>query len=107
SSGMESASSMSCARMGLPARTTSGDDRPAVRPGARGRRTSSPPRPHRRRRSAVQGEDKMTQRHELLDPELAAPLEGFLGAVNGGFDLGDIPGARRTIDGVVAAVKAN
>lgn len=49
----------------------------------------------------------MTQRHELLDPELAAPLEGFLGAVNGGFDLGDIPGARRTIDGVVAAVKAN
>src|SRR5690606_7394940 len=49
----------------------------------------------------------MTQRHELLDPELAAPLEGFLGAVNGGFDLGDIAGARRTIDGVVAAVKAN
>ncbi|HEX6994198.1 MAG TPA: alpha/beta hydrolase [Gammaproteobacteria bacterium] len=48
----------------------------------------------------------MTQRQELLDPELATPLEGFLGAVGGGFDLGDVAAARRIVDGVTAAVKA-
>lgn len=48
----------------------------------------------------------MTQRQELLDPELVAPLQGFLGAVGGGFDLGDIAAARRIVDGVIAAVTA-
>ncbi len=48
----------------------------------------------------------MTQPYELLDPELVAPLQGFLGAVGGGFDLRDIPGARRIVDGVIAAVTA-
>lgn len=48
----------------------------------------------------------MTQPKELLDPELAVPLEGFLAATGGGFDLGDVSGARRIVDGVIEAVKA-
>jgi len=48
----------------------------------------------------------MTQPKELLDPELAAPLEGFLGAIGGGFDLADVPAARRIVDGVIEAMKA-
>lgn len=45
-------------------------------------------------------------RLDQLDPELAGPLEGFMGAFGGGFDLGDITAARRTVDDVIAAVKA-
>jgi len=48
----------------------------------------------------------MTERQELLDPELLAPLQGFMSAVGGGFDLGDIAAARRIVDGVIDAVKA-
>lgn len=47
----------------------------------------------------------MTQ-HDRLDPELAGPLQGFMGAFGGGFDLGDIISARRTVDDVIAVVKA-
>ncbi len=48
----------------------------------------------------------MTHSSDLLDPELAAPLQGFLGAIGGGLDFGDVAAARATMDGVIAAVKA-
>lgn len=42
----------------------------------------------------------------LLDPELAAPLQGFIDATGGGLQLRDIPAMRRVVDQMVAAVKA-
>ncbi|HEX7081693.1 MAG TPA: alpha/beta hydrolase [Gammaproteobacteria bacterium] len=48
----------------------------------------------------------MKSPRELLDPELVAPLDGFLEATGGGFDLGDIPRMRELVDGMIAAHKA-
>jgi acetyl esterase/lipase len=68
----------------LKVRTTSGDDRCG--------------RPPEKRR--------MTQSAAHLDPELAGPLQGFLDAIGGGFDLGDIPATRHMVTGLIAAVNA-
>lgn len=46
--------------------------------------------------------DPMTR----LDPELVAPLTGFLEAIGGGFDLSDIPATRAMVDGMLDAVIA-
>lgn len=43
----------------------------------------------------------MTMTHRL-DPELAAPLETWLNATNGGINLHDIPAARKTMDELAA-----
>jgi acetyl esterase/lipase len=48
----------------------------------------------------------MTQSAAHLDPELAGPLQGFLDAIGGGFDLGDIPATRHMVTGLIAAVNA-
>ena len=48
----------------------------------------------------------MNARAQPLDPELSAPLQGFLEGTGGGFNLRDIPGTRRLVDGIIAAVKA-
>lgn len=47
-----------------------------------------------------------TQPKTLLDPELKGPLEGFLEAIGGGFDLENIRATRHMVDGLVAAVNA-
>jgi len=47
-----------------------------------------------------------TQPKEMLDPELREPLEAFLDAIGGGFDLDDLPATRRMVSGMVAAIKA-
>src|SRR5690606_10385496 len=47
-----------------------------------------------------------TQPKELLDPELREPLEAFLQAIGGGFDLDDLPTTRRMVNGMIAAIKA-
>jgi acetyl esterase/lipase len=41
-----------------------------------------------------------------LDPELIEPLDGFLQATGGGFNLQDIAGMRAMLSGMIAAVKA-
>ena len=43
---------------------------------------------------------------ERLDPELVAPLEGFLGALGGGLDLENIAATRAMLDSIVAAINA-
>lgn len=47
-----------------------------------------------------------TQPKELIDPEISAPLQGFLEATGGGFDLKDIPAMRQMTEGMIAGVKA-
>src|SRR5690606_24433128 len=47
-----------------------------------------------------------TQPKELIDPELAAPLQAFVDATRGGLDFADAVGTRRMVQGMVAAVKA-
>jgi acetyl esterase/lipase len=43
---------------------------------------------------------------ERLDPELVAPLEGFMQAIGGGFDLDDLAATRAMIDGMIAGINA-
>src|SRR5215510_7789389 len=54
-------------------------------------------------RSERRNEMTMTRR---LDPELAAPLEAWLNATNGGINLHDIPATRRMMDELAAAQMA-
>jgi acetyl esterase/lipase len=54
---------------------------------------------------------RLTRRNEMtmtgrLDPELAAPLEAWLKATNGGINLHDIPAARRMMDELAAGQMA-
>jgi acetyl esterase/lipase len=43
---------------------------------------------------------------QRLDPELVEPLKALMEATGGGFDLGDIPGTREMVNGMIAAVNA-
>jgi acetyl esterase/lipase len=43
---------------------------------------------------------------ERLDPELVAPLEGFVQAIGGGFDLDNLAATRAMINGMIAGVNA-
>ncbi len=55
----------------------------------------------------ARGEMPMTtQPKTMLDPELREPLEGFLAAIGGGFDLGNLQATREMVKGMIAAVKA-
>jgi acetyl esterase/lipase len=42
-----------------------------------------------------------------LDPELAGPLEGLLGAIGGGLDLENLTQTREMMDGMAAAINAD
>lgn len=41
---------------------------------------------------------------DRIDPELKAPLDGFLAATNGGFNLHDIPGTRKGMEQLMEAM---